>query len=178
MADQENITDEGLEEAKSGKGKLIMMIAGAILLVVIAVAATLLIAGDNDAKNTEVDTESEDSANSSETMDEPDIPPQYIKLDPEFVISYQVGQRQRFLQVSVEILTRYQSVADALVKHKPVIRHHIIQSLGEQKFDQLRTEQGKNTLQKNLREELQTLLKDEFGVKGLEAVLFTGFVMQ
>ena len=126
-------------------------------------------------------TTTEDVATTTEEVveeSEPEIPAQYVVLKPEFVVSFQVGPRQRFLQASIEVMTRKQTVVDALTLHEPMIRNDIIRIMGEQDFNQLRTAEGRVALQKQLLKHLQGVMKREAGSPDVEAVLFTNFVMQ
>lgn len=167
--------DAGDEGAPSGgKKKLIFIIVGALLLVGIAVGATLFLMGGSDEE-----AAAEGEAPAEEVVEEePEIPAQYVILKPEFVVSFQVGARQRFLQVSIEVMTRQQAVVDALNLHEPMVRNDIIRIMGEQDFNQLRTSEGRVALQKLLVKHLGSMMKRESGVEGVEAVLFTNFVMQ
>ena len=74
---------------------------------------------------------------------------------------------------------RKQTIADALTLHEPMIRSNIIRILGEQDFNALRTPEGRIALQDELTAALAQIIKRETGQSdGVEAVLFTDFVMQ
>ena len=168
---------EAAEEGASGGGKkkLILIIVGVLLLVGIAVGATLffMMGGEEETEGA-----GEEAVAEEVVEEEPEIPAQYVVLKPEFVVSFQVGPRQRFLQARIEVMTRQQAVVDALTLHEPMIRNDIIRIMGEQDFKQLRTADGRVALQKQLRKHLANIMKRESGVDGVEAVLFTNFVMQ
>lgn len=161
------------EPKKSGRMKLIIIIVAALLLIGIAVGATVFLMSGEEEATAEGDAPAEQQAEA-----EPQLPAQYVVLKPEFVISFQIGPRQRFLQTSIEVMTRKQSVVDALNLHEPMIRNDIIRIIGEQNFDHLRTPEGRVELQALLTEHIAQLVKREAGVDGVEAVLFTDFVMQ
>ena len=166
--------DAGETPSGGGKKKLIIIIVAVLLLIGAAVGATLFfLSGDDESEAGEEGGEAAD-----EVVEEPDIPAQYIILKPEFVVSFQVGTRQRFLQANIEVMTRKQTVADALSLHEPMIRSNIIRILGEQNFKALRTPEGRMALQDQLTQHVNQLIKRESGVEGVEAVLFTDFVMQ
>lgn len=178
-AEQDLKLDGDAQEGASsggGKKKLILIIVAVLLVVGIAVGVTLfLMMGDGD------DTDAADAdapAAEEVVVEEPEIPAQYVVLKPEFVVSFQVGPRQRFLQASIEVMTRKQGVVDALTLHEPMVRNDIIRIIGEQDFNQLRTAEGRIALQQQLLKHLGTIMKRESGVDGVEAVLFTNFVMQ
>jgi len=101
-----------------------------------------------------------------------------VKLKPEFVISYQVGTRQRFVQASIELMTRHQSVVEAMELHEPMIRNEVIRIISSQDFNTLRTAEGRVALQEQLKSSLTAIMEREAGSDDVEAVLFTNFVMQ
>ncbi|ASP40583.1 flagellar protein [Bacterioplanes sanyensis] len=162
------------EGGKGGKKKLILIILIGLIVVGAAVGATLffLMGSDDDAADADTGEVAE------EVVEEPKGPAQYVILKPEFVISFQVGPRQRYLQLSLQVMTREQVVVDTLALHEPMIRNDIIRIISEQEFDTLRTAEGRRSLQLALTEHLDMLMEREGGVGGVEAVLFTNYVMQ
>lgn len=163
------------EEKKGGKKKLIIIILLVIILVAGAVGGTLffLMGGDEDEAVSE-----DGEAVAEEVVEEPLGPAMYVILKPEFVISFQVGPRQRYLQLSLQVMTRQQTVVDTLSLHEPMIRNDIIRIISEQDFEKLRTAEGRRALQLALTEHLEMLVQRESGTGGVEAVLFTNYVMQ
>lgn len=178
MAAEQDLKLDGgeQEEAPSGGGKkkLILIIVAVVLLIGIAVGATVffMMGDDEEAADAEEVVAEEVVAEVTE------IPAQYVVLKPEFVVSFQVGTRQRFLQASIEVMTQQQAIVDALTLHEPMIRNDIIRIMGEQDFKQLRTAEGRVALQKQLLKHLKGAMKREAGTDGVDAVLFTNFVMQ
>ena len=163
----------GEAPAGGGKKKLILIIVGVVLLIAAAVGATLFLVSGDESSTDEAST---DAAEVVE--EEPLLPAQYVILKPEFVVSFQVGSRQRFLQVSIDVMTRKQAVVDALTLHEPMIRNDIIRVIGEQNFDRLRTAEGRVELQDLLLQQIRQIVQRESGIEGVEALLFTNFVMQ
>ncbi len=163
------------EEGEGGgsKKKLIIIIVAVILIIAIAVGATIFLMSGSDESSD--DSSAEEVA---EVVEEIAIPAQYIKLKPRFIVNFNVGTRQRFLQASIEIMTRSQGVVDAIELHNPMIRNEIVRILSDQDFKALRTPEGRNALKTMLQDQLVTVLKSEADVEGIEAVLFTDFVMQ
>ncbi|MCH2041592.1 MAG: flagellar basal body-associated FliL family protein [Saccharospirillaceae bacterium] len=168
----------GQEEASSGGGKkkFILIIVAVVLLIGLAVGTTvfLMISGDGEAEVEAL----EDAVVEEVITEEPESPAQYVVLKPEFVVSFQVGTRQRFLQASIEVMTRQQAIVDALTLHEPMIRNDIIRIMGEQDFKQLRTAEGRVAMQNQLLKHLKDIMKREADTDGVEAVLFTNLVMQ
>lgn len=173
MADEEleleNETGETSEDGGKKKKTLLFIIIGAVLLVALTAGGTFFVVSSMTS-----------SGNYTEEKEvEPDAPAIYIELDPEFVVSYQVGSRQRFLQVSVHVMTRKQSVADQLKFHDPAVRNEIIRVLNKQDFNTLRTKDGRLQLQKDLQAVVIDLMKRDADIDdGIESVLLTDMVMQ
>jgi len=178
MAKEQDLKLEGGEEAEEGKGggkkKLIIIIAIVVLILAAGggAAAFFLLGGEEE----EGDGAEEEVV--EEVIEEPEIPAQYVKLKPEFVISYQVGTRQRFVQASIELMTRHQSVVEAMELHEPMIRNEVIRIISSQDFNTLRTAEGRVALQEQLKSSLTAIMEREAGSDDVEAVLFTNFVMQ
>lgn len=166
---------EGEEEQTGGGKKKLIIIIGIVLVVLLAgggAAAFFLLGGEEEEE------EAAEEEVVEEVVEEPVIPAVYVKLKPEFVISFQVGTRQRFVQASIEIMTRQQSIVDALELHEPMVRNEVINIVSRQQFAALRTADGRVALQEALKSALTDMMKREAGSDGVEAVLFTNFVMQ
>ncbi len=174
MATEKELQLDAVTEPKSNK-KLIIIIVAAVLVVAIGVAAALLLMGGDDAPAEEEIAEGEVVEEAAPTAG----PTIYIKFKPEFIVNYQVGPRQRYLQIYMEAMTRNPAIAEALEMHTPMIRSAIISLLSQQSFEHLRTAEGRADVRDKLKEEIQRLLSQETGVEGgLEEILFTNYVMQ
>jgi flagellar FliL protein len=174
-AEQDLKLDQANPEQSGGsKKKLIFIIVAVVLLIGLAVGVTVFLMSADEAAVEE--TVSEEAV--TEVVEEVPIPAQYIKMKPRFIVNYNVGTRQRFLQASIEIMTRSQVVVDAVELHNPMLRNEIVRILSDQTFEALRTPEGRLALKNQLQEKLIALLKSEANAEGVEAILFTDFVMQ
>ena len=175
-AEQDLKLDQANAESEEGGGKkkLIIIIVGVLLVIAIAVGATIFLMTGDDAESTDAENADEVVEEVAEVV----TPAQYIKMKPRFIVNYNVGTRQRFLQTSIEIMTRSQGVVDAIELHNPMLRNEIVRILSDQDFKHLRTPEGRIELKTKLHDQLVALLKRESDVEGIEAVLFTDFVMQ
>ena len=85
----------------------------------------------------------------------------------------------RFLQVTVEVMSRDQKTLELLKNNDPVVRNDLLILLGNQKYTELATPAGKEQLRA---EALAAIRKDLVQAGGdpklVEAVYFTSFVMQ
>ena len=102
----------------------------------------------------------------------------YYKLDPPFVVNFQGATGNRFLQVTIELMTYDPEVVKAVEEHMPVIRNNIVFLLSSVSYDQVSTLEGKQKLRADTLAEVQKVLKDKIGKPGVEEVYFTSIVMQ
>jgi flagellar protein FliL len=157
----------GAEAPAAAKRRIpwLIVIIGAAVLVIGAGAALLLTHGR--------------SATGHKSAAAPSGPPLYLALDPPFVVNFQADQIVRFLQVSIEVMSRDPKTLDLLKANDPVVRNDLLLLLGNQKYATLATPQGKEQLRADalivVRKDLAQAGGDP---KRLEAVYFTSFVMQ
>jgi flagellar FliL protein len=180
MANEKELQlDGGEEEPKSNK-KLIIIIVAAVLVVGVGVGAALfLMSGDDDSAENDETASEEEAAAEAAPAAPVSGPAIYVKLKPEFIVNYQVGPRQRYLQIYMEAMTRNPAIAEALEMHSPMIRSSIINLLSQQEFEYLRTAEGRAGIREQVTEEVRRLIAQETGIEeGLEQILFTNYVMQ
>ncbi len=106
------------------------------------------------------------------------MPAIYIPIDPAFVVNFASQGRARFLQITVEVMTRDPKVPEHVEQHLPVIRNNLMLLFSSQTYDSVSTLEGKETLREEALAVIQQVLEDETGDPGVEAVYFTSFVMQ
>ena len=113
------------------------------------------------------------------TAHKPLSPPLYLALDPPFVVNFQADQLVRFLQVTVEVMSRDPKTLDLLKANDPVLRNDLLILLANQKYAVISTPAGKEQLRTDA---LGAIRKDLVQAGGdpklVEAVYFTSFVMQ
>jgi flagellar FliL protein len=102
----------------------------------------------------------------------------YIPIDPAFVVNFAEGSRARFLQVTVEVMTRNTHVEEQIRTHMPVIRNNLVLLFSSQTYEGVSTLEGKEALREEALTVIQKILEEETGDPGIEAVYFTSFVMQ
>lgn len=102
----------------------------------------------------------------------------YVPLTPPFVVNIQDGQRNRFLQVTAQVQVTGPTVAPEIQKNMPPIRDAMIMLLSSQTLDTIKTVKGKEALRHEALLALQKVMKDNTGKPGIDAVYFTGFVIQ
>jgi flagellar FliL protein len=161
------------EKPAGSKKKLILIIAAAVLLVG-GGAGFFLLRGHGDAAEG-----GKDKKAAAEKKAEHKLPAQYIALDPPFVVNFDSGAAARFLQVTVQLMTREPEMVEWLKQHDPVIRNDLLLLLGGAKYEEVQTREGKEALRQAALEAVRAIIKSEGAEPHkLEAVYFTSFVMQ
>jgi len=157
------------EATGGGKMKMVFIIVGALLLVGGSIGGTLLIVGgDDQTVATEADEEIEVSRGDAS----------YVELKPAFTVNLAPEDPVGFLQISMQILTFNDDVADDLEKHKPLIRNDLLVLFGKQSSADLRAPEGKEQLQKSALETVQSVITKHGSGGEVDNVFFTSFVMQ
>ena len=107
------------------------------------------------------------------------LPAQYVKLDPPFVVNFEAKGLMRFLQVTVEVMTRDPHTAELLEKNNPMIRNDLIMLFGSQKYEDISTREGKEKLRADALSTVGKIIESEGGkANKVEQLYFTSFVMQ
>jgi flagellar FliL protein len=170
VADKEEA--EAVEDQGRKKKKMILLIVGALLLVGGAVGGTLMLMGGDNEGELQEDLVEEVV---EEVVKED---PFYVDLKPAFTVNLDPEDSVGFLQISIKVLTFNEDVATELEKHIPLIRNNLIVLFGKQKSIELRSREGKEKLQKDVLNIVQSVI-DNVGSGGeVDNAFFTDFVMQ
>lgn len=103
----------------------------------------------------------------------------YSKFDPPFVVNFQNKGQMRFLQVSIEVMTRDVATADLIKQHDPKLRNDLLMLLGGQTFETLSSREGKEQLRTESLQAVAAVIAAEGGkAESVEQLYFTSFVMQ
>jgi flagellar FliL protein len=106
-------------------------------------------------------------------------PPLYLALDPPFVVNFEAEQAVRFLQITVQVMSRDQPTLDLLKANDPVVRNDLLLLFAGQKYATISTSEGKEHLRADSLAAVRKVLTSAGGKPELvEAVYFTSFVMQ
>jgi flagellar FliL protein len=166
MAEEEKQAEA--EATGGGKKKLIFIILGVVLLIGGSVGGTLLIVGGDDTAETGIEEEAEVSRGDAS----------YVDLKPAFTVNLAPEDPVGFLQISMQVLTFDDDVAEELEKHKPLIRNNLVVLFGKQSSAELRVPEGKERLQKSALDTVQTVINKHGSGGEVDNVFFTSFVMQ
>jgi flagellar protein FliL len=187
-------------EPKSGKSNLILIIVIAVLTTVLVgggITAAILLSKDHKTEeHADADAEEEvvaeaesdkkddkktkkDDKSKKDKSATPKAPAIYIPLEPPFVVNFDATQSSRFLQVTVEIMTRDPALSQLIKDNNPAIRNDLLLLFGNQDASVISTRDGKEQLRKDVLEAVRNVAKTEGGKPELvENVFFTTFVMQ
>jgi len=103
----------------------------------------------------------------------------YSKFDPPFVVNFQNKGSMRFLQVSIEVMTRDAMTAGLMKEHDPKLRNDLLMLLGGQTFETLSSREGKEQLRTQALKAVADVIAAEGGnAEKVEQLYFTSFVMQ
>ncbi len=102
----------------------------------------------------------------------------YLELTPAFVVNVKDGEEVHHMQVEIQVKVANPEAAGLIEEHKPAIRHALVLLLSGQEVKEVRTVQGKEKLRKEALEAVQKVLEENAGTKGIEALYFTGLIIQ
>jgi len=109
----------------------------------------------------------------------PLTPPLFLALDPPFVVNFDSEQAVRFLQITVQLMSRDAATIELLKANDPVVRNDLLLLFGNQKYAVLSTRAGKEALRNQALASVREVIRGAGGhAERLEAVYFTSFVMQ
>lgn len=170
--EDDTMSDENAEAAPPQPAKKSPWMLIVIAVVVLAAGgggAFYFLGGKDEA------TSKESAARKSTTKP----PAQYVKLDPPFVVNFEAKGLMRFLQVTVEIMTRDPATIDLINKNDPMIRNDLIMLFANQHYEDLSTREGKEKLREEALKVVAGVINAEGGNGSkVEQLYFTSFVMQ
>jgi flagellar protein FliL len=146
-------------------------------LLIIGIAAFVVLAGGGAAAFMMMSHS--DPHKKHEVKKEPAKPPLYVALDPPFVVNFDGEQLVRFLQVTVQVLTREPETQELLKVNDPVIRNDLLMLFANQKYEVVAQREGKEKLRMEALKSIKHVVETNGGKPdSIENVYFTSFVMQ
>ena len=182
--------------AKGGKKKLLIIIAAAVLVLGGGGAGAFFFMNKGHAdEEVTADADEGEHADAKDSKKEkgkakgkkdkkgkaaePKAPAIYVEFEPPFVVNFDAKGVMRFLQVSIQVMTRDHETSEMVKLHEPKIRNNMLLLLGSQTQDSISTTEGKESLRKQALEAIAKVVDDEGGEgKKVEDLYFTSFVMQ
>ena len=191
--ERSDIADEA--PARMGKSNMVLIIIIAVLAtIVIGGGAALLFVMSKSGHEADKQATTEEAATNTATADKgdkdskkkdkgkkegPKGPAIYIGMEPPFVVNFDEKQTVRFLQITIQIMTRDPATSSLIKDNEPVVRNDLLTLFGGQNSTELGTREGKENLRKQALDVVKAIVKNEGGKPDLvEAVYFTTFVMQ
>lgn len=183
------MTDEVKNEAEEGKPKKGLSTVKIVLLSVILssfvggglVGLTVYLLSDNDSSQVTAakDVEQDDDAAEEEVEDKKnDGPVQYHQMDPKFVVSFSDKSVARFMQFSLQVMTRDDEVIEQLKLHNPAIRSNLVLLFNNQDASVMNTRDGKEALLTQITDDINKSLNELADISGVEAAYFDSFLIQ
>jgi flagellar FliL protein len=168
MADVPVLTPAEADAApKKSKKWLIIGIAAFVILAGGGAAAFMLMGHNNTHGKKEVKAK------------EPLAPPLYVALDPPFVVNFEGEQLARFLQITVQVMTRDPASVELMKANDPVVRNDLLLLFANQKAEVVAARAGKERLRTDALTAIRHVVETTGGKPGsIEQVYFTSFVMQ
>ncbi len=158
--------------AKPSKLKPLIFLAAGVVLAAGGTLGTLYFMGILPPQSQVAAETAADSA--------PEVPQEaiYIDLSPAFTVNFRVGDRSRFLQVSLQAMARDPAVESLVKQHMPAVRNDLMMLFSGGDPEKIATREGKVALQGEVVKTINAILQAETDTPGIEAAYFTGFVMQ
>lgn len=162
------------------KSKLLFIIIGAVVL--LGGGAGAFFAFKPKPASADAQAAAAEKPEKSEKADKPGtkkVAPQFFKFDPAFVVNFGGEGSARYLQVTVEAMSRDAAILDELKTDEPAVRNDLVVLFSSQDNATLMTTEGKEKLRQATLDIIRKNLNAE-GTKGsqIEAVYFTSFVIQ
>jgi flagellar FliL protein len=121
-------------------------------------------------------TEAEAKAKAKEA---PHVAAQYYKFDPAFVVNFGGEGNSRFLQLTLEAMSRDPKMVEEIKANEPAIRNDLVLLYSSQQYETLVTEEGKAKLREQTLAAIRKIVAAEGGKPDeVENVYFTSFVIQ
>ncbi len=191
MANDDELELDTKSAPKSGKGKMIILMVLVMLVTTGVVVGVLyfmgVLGGNSSSSKDETDETVEEE---KELVVKKAF---YFNMKPAYIVNFEEQSEAAYLQIEMQAMTYDNRVTDEMITHMPVIRNNILLILSAQKFDDVRTRQGKEALQgkvlaavqeiigesmtAKLKEAGEELAKGE-SVPNVEQIYFTSFIMQ
>ncbi|MGE0189040.1 MAG: flagellar basal body-associated protein FliL [Steroidobacteraceae bacterium] len=103
----------------------------------------------------------------------------YVSFEPPFVVNFPVGGDVKFLQLTVQAMTRDEIMEKDMQRNSPAIRDALLTLFGQQTAEGLSTSEGKEQLRAKALEAVRAVMKSEGKDPAeIEGIYFTSFVMQ
>jgi flagellar FliL protein len=186
MADPAQAPAPAAPPAAANPNKMLFIMMGAMFFLLVAGMGGMFFAlkgksSDSAAETAESksDAKAKDSKEAKKEEGKEKAPAKYVSFEPPFVVNFKADSAVKFLQVSLQVMTRDSVMERVLKENDPAVRNAILSLLDGQTYEVLSTAEGKEELRKAALEKVRGVMKSEGAdPTKVEAVYFTSFVMQ
>lgn len=103
----------------------------------------------------------------------------YFTLEPDLTTNfYTKGSKLGYIQVRIDIMVMSNADLAVVEHHQPLIRDAVVELLGQQSEDNVKSLAGREDLRKHLVEKLNEILLPETGKTIIADLLFTKYLYQ
>jgi flagellar FliL protein len=165
-----------------GNNKMMFIMMGVMLVVLLGGMGGMFFmmkgGSKSDDKNAEASADGE-HGKSEKKSEGPKAAAIYVGFEPPFVVNFPAESTIKFLQLTVQIMTREAAVEHEIKGNDPAIRDALLTLFGQQTAEKLATPEGKEDLRIKSLQAVRGVIKAEGGdPEKVEAIYFTSFVMQ
>jgi flagellar FliL protein len=173
MAEEELKMEEG-----GKKRKLIIIIVIAVVLLAGGAAAAFFLLGDSDEMPVAATQSAVGGTTSADSSFATGGSALYVAMPRPFVFNVPGASRDRLVEIKVQLMLRGFENEEQVKMHIPSIEGALLRVFSTANADDLVTEAGKKAIRDGSLKEVQKKLEELTGNQLVDAVLFTGFVMQ
>lgn len=119
-------------------------------------------------------------AHAAEAAEEPAPPAiEYVNLTPGIVVNVAAEDKRRhYLKADVALSVRGQEGIDAMTRHEPLIRHHLVMYFSHLSMTEVQDPQAIDVVRKAALERVQTAMAEALVETEVIDLLFTSFTVQ
>ncbi len=166
----------GAEKPTTPVKLILIMVVGAILLVAVSMGGVFFLLNSMGMLDGGGSGAGGGGGVSAQFDDRPAL---YHAFEEPFIVNFKERGRTRFLQVSIQVMTREADILVALETHLPLIRNNLLLLLSSQKSEEFHTPEGRESLRQAALLEVQKILEEQTGEREtIEGLYFTSFVTQ
>ena len=178
MAEEDDI-ELAVEAPKSSKKKIVVIVLAGLLVAGGGTAGALYFMGVFPTGASAAVSEAGEEAQPEAEPEDVELKEAfYVSLDPPFTVNFNGGGGSRYLQVTMNAMTREEAMQQEITRHMPVIRNDLMMIMSSKASSELSSREGKESLRAEALAAIKVILERETGSPGVEALYFTSFVMQ
>jgi flagellar FliL protein len=104
--------------------------------------------------------------------------PGYLELKPPLVVNLANERRAKYLRIDLQFYLETSHDAELVTQHMPLLRDRMINLLGGRQADQIASAEAREQLRAELLAKLRETMTEKVGVAAIDAIYFTGFIIQ